>query len=325
MRREGMTLTVVVLGCAGSVLAAPTIPADRRIEAKIVGTLTGPSDRPMRMPTDVAVDRTGRVYVADGTHDRVVRFTADGNVAGVIAKVGEQTLNRPVGLTTDGRDRLWIADTGNHRLVVVTPDGSQIETIALPEAARPCDPTDVLVAPDGRRAYVVDNDNHRLLVRTAVDGRVDVLGDAGRGLGQFQWPFMICSGRDGDVFVSEAIGARVQRLNAQDRWVGQVGWWGAELGQLYRPKGIAADGAGRLFVGDSTLGVVQVFSPRGSVVGVLTNPDGTPLYFDHPMGLSFDSRGRLYVVELRAHRVAIVAVASPSRPSADDAGKGDGR
>ncbi len=105
----------------------------------------------------------------------------------------------------------------------------------------------------------------------------------------------------------------MQRLTSEDRWGGQIGKWGVELGQVYRPKGIAADGRGRLFVGDSTLGVVQVFSERGSLEGVLTDKDGRPLKFAHPMGMCLDKTGRLYVVELKQNRVAGVSITGGAR------------
>jgi DNA-binding beta-propeller fold protein YncE len=279
---------------------------------------------PMRMPTDVAVDSHGRIYVADGANDRVVRFAPDGRLDRVLHAIGGIPLKQPVGVSVDARDRAWIADSGNGRVLAVSPDGGIEETIPLPPAegaARP-DPTDVAVTPDDARLYVVDNDNHRLLVRDKVSGAWRSLGGEGRGLGRFQWPFMICIGSEGYVFVTEAIGARVQRLSPDDRWAGAIGRWGVQVGQLYRPKGIAADATGRLYVSDSTLGVIQVFQPRGEIEGVLTAADGTPLQFHHPMGLCFDPQGRLLVVELGANRVAVVAILSDTSGSKrQDAGK----
>jgi sugar lactone lactonase YvrE len=104
------------------------------------------------------------------------------------------------------------------------------------------------------------------------------------------------------------IGSRLQTISPTDRWAGEIGRWGIELGQLYRPKGVAADAKGRIFVSDSTTAVVQVFGPRGALEGVLTDKDGAPLRFQHPMGLSFDRKGQLYVVELAANRVAVVSL-----------------
>ncbi|MFA5865591.1 MAG: NHL repeat-containing protein [Phycisphaerae bacterium] len=300
-------------------IALDKIPSESRIETLIVNSLTGPKDQPMEKPTDVAVDSTGRVFVADGVNNRILRFNSKGLFGGAISKSGEHTLSWPVGLTMDKDDHLWIADTGNHRLVVVTGEGKFIRAIDLPPVGndKPVDPTDVAVTPDGFRTYVVDNDHHRILVRDNRTGLFSSLGNFGHSLGQFQWPFMICLGPDNYLFVSETIGTRIQKISPADRWAGVIGQWGIQLGQLYRPKGIAADSQGNIFVSDSTLNAVQVFNSNGQVKGVLTDREGNILRFAHPMGMCFDKKGRLYVVELAANRVTVVEIRTGLKKTPD--------
>ncbi len=323
---------VLAIGsCLRGVIAAP-LPADNRIEVQLVGALVAPSPVPLRMPTDVAVDGKGRVFVADGVNDRIVRFSPGGSVDGTLERFGDDRLNRPIGVSVDASDRLWIADSGNHRVIIAGPDGTRVETIVVspPDGGRLPGITDAIVTSDGRRVYIVDNHNHRLLVREGGSETLEPIGRFGRAIGQFEWPFLICTGPGGDVYVSESIGARVQRIGATGRWAGQVpggAAWGVELGQLYRPKGVAVDAGGRLYVSDSTLGVVQVFGPRGDLVGVLTDGQGEPMRFRHPMGMCFDAKGRLYVVELKADRVVIIssarwAAGPETRPAVDSKGGG---
>jgi DNA-binding beta-propeller fold protein YncE len=293
--------------------ALEPIPADKRIEAEIVRTLAAPADQPMQMPTDVAVDRAGHIFVADGVNDRVVRFTDEGRLDLAITEVGGRRLKRPVGLTVDATDRLWIADTGNYRVVVVGPDGKTIETIDLPapKGGRPVNATDVAVTPDGKLAYIVDSENHRVIVRDNQDRRLTSIGRFGPAIGQFEWPFMIFMGPGGYVYVSEVIGARVQRIAIPERWAGQEApsdGFGVALGQLYRPKGVAVDARGRVYVTDSTVDVVQVFGPRGDMLGALVDRQALPVRFKHAMGMTFDAEGTLYVVELGANRVAVVSL-----------------
>jgi len=310
MHRAFVAAWPIVLVWTTLAHAAPTIPLDRHVEAAVAGHLSAPDDEPMHMPTDVAVDRAGRVYVADGANHRIVRFGSDGSFEAAITGAGGQAFSRPVGLTVDANDAVWIADAGLHRIVVLSRQGKLVEAIELPEGTRACDPTDVAVTADGARACIVDNDNHRLLVRDNRTGHIDVAGGAAGTGSELQWPFMVCLGRDGDAYITEVIGARVRRFIHPNRWVSRIGHWGVELGQFHRPKGVAVDRAGRVHVGDSTLGVVQVFDSSGRVVGVLANAGGEPLRFEHPMGMCFDSDGRLYVVELGANRVGIVALSA---------------
>lgn len=332
------TGTLPVTFCAWLLLVvrpalAVEIPPRERVIARTVQTLAASADQPLNMPTDVAVDRAERVYIADGVNDRIVRLRPDGSLDAVIREAAGRALNRPVGLFVDAADRLWIADTGNGRIVSVefpSPEpgpapevGSQrsevnvgrSEAINLPEPETGGVPdlTDVALSADGARVYVVDNDAHRVLVRDS-EGKWTRLGASGRSLGQLEWPFMIAVSPSGEAYVSEAVGARVQRLSADFQWAGTIARWGVERGQLYRPKGVALDAAGRLFVSDSTLGVVQVFDRRGGLVGVLTEDGGAALRFDHPMGMCFDGEGRLYVVELKPGRVAVIELREKFAP-----------
>ena len=298
-----------LLVTAVNVPAVVTIPLENRINAETVQYLTGPADQPLTMPTDVALDSQDQVYVADGVNDRIVRFTVEGKWDKIIVQPGGEKFDLPVGIGIDPNDRLWIADTGNHRVVVVSSEGELIEIINLPpsELGNQTKPTDVAITVDGRRSYIVDNKNHRLIIRENNSGQLKFMGSRGRSLGKFEYPFMVCIGIEDYVYVNEVMGSRVQQVSPNDRWSGLIGNWGVELGQFYRPKGIAADAKGRIYVSDSTMQVIQVFGPRGRIEGVLCDIAGQPLRFEHPMGLCFDKKGRLYVVELGANRVAVIS------------------
>jgi len=88
-------------------------------------------------PTDIAIDpTTGKVFIADGIHHRVLRFsstaaymsggsaevvlgqaTFNGNSANQGGAVGANTLSTPSGLTIDAAGRLWVADFANNRVL----------------------------------------------------------------------------------------------------------------------------------------------------------------------------------------------------------------
>lgn len=67
------------------------------------------------------VDQYGRVYVADGGNDRVVRWSRDGKEGIVIVggnREGKQSnqLDCSLGLTFDRQENLYVVDHYNHRL-----------------------------------------------------------------------------------------------------------------------------------------------------------------------------------------------------------------
>ena len=103
---------------SGAAVVAKEIPAEKRIAAKIVQSISAPTDDPMHFPTDVAVDRAGSIYVADGVHNRIVRFDRSGRFDAAISQVGREQLSNPIDLCFDSSDQLWIADNGNHRVLM---------------------------------------------------------------------------------------------------------------------------------------------------------------------------------------------------------------
>lgn len=302
---------------AGLRAEVPPLPERQRIPVARTHVFSAFEKDPMRMPTDVAVDRQDNIYVADGVNHRVVIFTSEGEPQGVIREVAGRRLAEPVGLAMDVADRLWITDAGHSALIVFdeasrqTGQGGRWIDLPRSDDGRPCDPTDVAITRDGRRIWLVDNDHHRLMFREAGDETWSAMGGPGTGLGQFQWPFMLAIGPGNDLYVTEAIGARVQRVTPELRWAGQIGRWGIRPGELYRPKGVVVDGDERVYVSDSTLGVVQVFGSDGRFEGVLAEADGRPYRFAHPMGMAFDSQANLYVVELKRDTVTRVTLARP--------------
>jgi DNA-binding beta-propeller fold protein YncE len=306
---------IVMIVLAGIACAAAPIPQANRIPAMVIRTIAAPASSALIMPTDVAVDALGTVYVADGVNDRVVSFSPRGDLDAVLRGPDDSPINRPIGVAVDAAGSLWISDTGNHRLVVRSADGRSWQIIDLPSVApdKLADPTGLVVRADGLRTYVADCGNHRVLERDNRSGRWTALGEWGISLGQFRWPFMLCMGEENHVLVTESIGARVQQISSANRWGGQISHFGVAMGDLYRPKGVAADPAGRIFVDDSTMGVIQVFDSGGDLLGVLTDDAGQPLRFNHPMGMHFDSAGSLYVVELGANRVAVVALKTTAK------------
>jgi predicted CXXCH cytochrome family protein len=140
------------------------------------------------------------------------------------------------------------------------------------------------------------------------NGTQSVVGEEGEALGQFQYPFKLAMGKDGDLFVVDVINSRVQVLTAEGRPTGSIGAYGAEIGQLYRPTAVATDRQGNVWIADAVLGVIQVFTPLGRLRDVLRDESGAPFKFEMPMDLAFDAQGDLYVVELLADRVRKFAV-----------------
>ena len=91
-------------------------------------------------PEDVAVDSSGRIYIADTGNHRVRVVSPDGSITtaagngspGYLGDGGpanSASLNLPAGVAVDRAGNLYIADTNNHRIRKVSPTGI-ISTVA---------------------------------------------------------------------------------------------------------------------------------------------------------------------------------------------------
>ncbi len=276
--------------------------------AKDRGTLVGPEGNPFNMPTDVAVGGGGRVYVLDGVNHRVVAYNTEGQFQfqfGTQGNAPGQFLY-PLGIAADPNGNVYVADSGNRRFQVLTANGQPLDAVPLPTTASgpPPDPADVAVDPARKRLYIADNDNHFIHVYNLADHRFEpTWGSPGQDQRQFRFPFLVEVSAQGYLLVVEPINTRVQVLNPEGKFVGFIGGWGLDPGQLFRPKGVAL-WRDRVFVTDSYLGSIQIFDLSGRFFGTLGDTAGTPLDFTTPTGLAIDpTLNRLYVVELKAHRV----------------------
>jgi DNA-binding beta-propeller fold protein YncE len=98
---------------------------------------------------------------------------------------------------------------------------------------------------------------------------------------------------------------RVQAFDRTGRFVRQIGRLGDSPGLFARPKGIAVDSQGHLYVADAAFNNVQVFESDGTLLlgfGSLGHGVG-----EHwmPLGLAIDRFDRIYVADRYNNRAAI--------------------
>ena len=86
-------------------------------------TLTAPGT--FSLPTNVAVDREGNVFVTDTLNNRVEIFDADGNFISMFGKHGDGPgyFARPKGIAVDCDGHIWVVDTYQDRVQVFDREG----------------------------------------------------------------------------------------------------------------------------------------------------------------------------------------------------------
>jgi len=270
-------------------------------------------------PTDMAINGSGFFVLQDGDganfYSRAGEFHFDrnGNLLSSFGSKGSGNgeFRFPLGIDIDKSGKVYIADSGNHRLQVFSPEGKFIDKINIHSKDKhPADPTDVVVDDTRNRCYIVDNDNHYILVYDLSNRKlIKTYGSPGAGKLAFRYPFLITLDKDKYLYIVDVINTRVQVLNPDGLFVAFIGGWGVEKGEFFRPKGVAIDRNNRVYVSDSYMGVIQIFDSNGEFYAVVGDPaKRAPKKFKTPMGLFIDNNNRLYVVEMLANRVSVYRI-----------------
>ncbi len=266
--------------------------------------------RDFLQPSDIAIGKDHQIYVLDGVNNCVKVFDPQGRYQFAFGSKGAQQgeFTSPLGIAADKEGRIYVADSQNHRVQFFTPGGEWLQSVDIIPAKgdKPADPTDVAIDESKQQMYVVDNDNHHVLVY-GLPGYKQIASWASEGerRDQLQYPFFLAVGIDSSVFVVDVINTRVQVYSPTGDIVGTIGGWGVDLGQFYRPKGVCVDPDNQIFVSDSYLGVIQVFNRYGNLKGVIGDEKGDVLKWQTPVGIAADDRGRLYVVDMIANQVSV--------------------
>ncbi|MCF6338022.1 MAG: cytochrome c3 family protein [Gammaproteobacteria bacterium] len=250
-------------------------------------------------PSDIAVHDDGRAYVLDGVNNRVVVYHPNGK-KDFIFYGDKKGLNQPMGISI-ADEQVYIADSGFHRIAIFTLQGEFLKSLLLVDELPP-EPV-ALVVTEGMITWS-DRRNHKIC-RTAVDTGKTLLcwGKRGESRGDFQFPFQLKFDRDDYLHVVDVLNGRVQVFNHQGRYFNQVGRFGLEGGELYRPNGLALYNDQYLLVSDAYRGTVSVFKNKRSV-GLLVDTEQKPLQFSAPTGLTV-WQDHLYVVDALNNRVDV--------------------
>ncbi len=185
-------------------------------EGELVGQFgtNGNGDGEFQLPTDVAIDDDGFIYVSEyNGNDRITKWSPSFEF---VKSFGEsevlgKRLNRPAALAIDGEGILWVADACNHRIVRFTLDGEVIDTIG--HRGRGEDefryPYDIDIRDDGT-VLICEYGGDRLHWLSATGESKKNWGGSGRELGELSGPWGAAFGVDGRVYVVDSMNSRVQ-------------------------------------------------------------------------------------------------------------------
>ena len=303
---RGCGLLLVFLCASWAAQAAKPVPTH---DIKHLFDIGGLKSDLLSLPSDVAVEKN-KIYVVDSGNHRVRVFSSGGKLLFTIGKkgIGAGEFRGPVGIDVDTQGRIYVADTGNHRVQVFDPRGKFLTAIRTVNKDRALiRPIDVAVDEEMQLLYVTGNNNHKLMTFNFPGYLLDEWGGKGVGVGDFRYPGTLVLLPDKKIAVVDILNTRVQVFTKRGHVDLQVGKWGVLPGRLFRPKGLAVDKQGRFYISDSYLNIVQVFSDEGQFQYVLKQKEEN-VSMETPTGISVDENMRLYVAEMRQHKISVHAI-----------------
>jgi uncharacterized protein (TIGR03437 family) len=325
-----------------------TVAGDGYLHA--VGDGTPATSAILDQPSAVTLDTAGNVFIADTGTERVRIVLATGliqtlagdgtagyNADGVAATAAE--LNGPMGLAFNPWGNLLLADTNNQRVreisagVISTFAGTGVADTGQ-EGLTPAEtplrgPRGVCAGRDGS-VYIVDTDNHRVLVAppnlavTTFAGSGGP-GDAGDGesarMAQLNLPSACALDGSGDMFIADTANHRIREVTPAGvietvAGSGVAGYSGdggaASAAALYAPTGVAVDGNGNLFIADTGNHAIRLVTPDGAIHTIAgqgtagfsgDGGDGLAAFLNAPSGMALDGAGDLYFADTGNNRV----------------------
>jgi sugar lactone lactonase YvrE len=205
----------------------------------------------LNIPTGVAVDSMGDLYVADTNHCRIHKFTPD--MSATIITDSEARgycdeedfddfaipIATPGRLAVDATGNLYIADNHKNRIRKVTPDG-------------------VIITLAGKMKENYSGDS----INPAVGGlAVDAAGN-----------FYIADNANSRIRkVTPAGVITIFAGNGKEGYSGDGG--PATSASLYTPRGVAVDSAGNLYIADTGNNRIRKVTPEGVIMTVAGNGD----------------------------------------------------
>ena len=226
----------------------------------------------LAVPTGVAVDGEGNLFIADAANQQIRKVDTSGVITAVAGSgesgfggdggpATEARLRSPFGVAVDGAGNLFIADSYNHRVRKV--DSSGIITT---------------VAGMGERGFSGDDG-------PAVQAQLAI-------------PHDVAVDDDGNLFVVDTSNQRIRKVDSSGTittiaGTGERGYSGdggpAVSARLHYPTGATLDGAGNLFIADKDNHRIRVVKiklltePPSPPVGPTTPPTGPQPTADGPI------------------------------------------
>ena len=197
-----------------------------------------PVDGMFRQVTDMAWDKAGNTYISDGyINSRIAKVDKNGKWIKSWGEPGDEPgqFSTPHSIAVDAEDHIYVADRGNRRIQVFDNEGKFLRQMTIdvafdPNASpaignkpvlpmkgsqtmAPGSPWAICITPPPNQVLFSSDAYPGRIYKLSLDGKVlGVLGESGKQLKQFGWIHEIACPSEHELYVSELLNWRVQKL-----------------------------------------------------------------------------------------------------------------
>jgi sugar lactone lactonase YvrE len=273
----------------------------------------------------IAVDSSGRIFVADGGN-HAIRMVTPWGVVTTIAGTGSPGLTNgpgnsakfsyPQGITVDSSGTLFVADTGNNKIrkIVFVSGAWTVSTFASGFNQ----PEGVAVDSSGN-IYVADTGNNKVV-------KLNSSGTPQQTFSGFNIPVGLAFENSGNMYVANAASNQIKKISSSGvvSVFAGTGTQGNDdypvaSATFHGPKGVAADSLGNIYIADSanftlrkiSSGAVTTLAGQVGIYG-FANGVGSAAQFSGFTGVAINpSTGIIYIADTDNHAVRTTKLVQP--------------
>jgi sugar lactone lactonase YvrE len=226
----------------------------------------------------------GKIYVVDTRGPGYVVFDLQQKQAKFVPGSGAGKMRKPINVAIDQDGVKYITDTGRNQVLVFDREDRFLRAYGVKDQFKP---GDVVIV--GNRLYVSDLEHHVIQVLDKRSGKLLFkFGESKIKKNRLLWPTNMALGPDGYLYVTDTGNFHIMKYSLDGALVHNYGAVGTAFGQFARPKGIALDRQGRIYVVDAAFENVQLFDPSWRLLLFFGEPGGDPENINLPTTVVVD-------------------------------------
>jgi len=224
----------------------------------------------------------GRIYVCEIRGDKgMLVLDLRKQQARLMGATGTVAITKAVDLAVSPDGVKYVLDAVLTSVLVYDPEEHYVTTFPLPKETQPGG-----IAVNNNRLYITDLKNGKVLLLDRGTGKIlATFGERGGEDGQFIGPLAVATDKQGNVYVSDTIRARISKFSSDGRFIMAFGETGDRPGNFTRPKHLGVGSDGMIHVVDAAFNNVQVFDELGQVLGYYGAEGSHMGAMDLPAGL----------------------------------------